>query len=143
MDSTVASRSILFSPVFSSLLSSRREAIVLSAAGGLQLGLHLAGLPGWDCPVKTMLGIPCPGCGLTAAIGELINRQFVTSIQTHAFAPIFLFAFVLITVAAVLPSEYGSRIALSVKRLEQHTGITAWVLLLLILYWGFRLFGLV
>lgn len=130
------------SPIFSSILASRPEAIILSAAGGLQLGLNLLGLPGWACPIKATLGIPCPGCGLTAAIGELLRGQVRTSLETHAFAPIFLAAFLLIMAAAILPPEGSNRLAASVAWFEQHTGITAWVLLSLVVYWGLRLFML-
>jgi hypothetical protein len=124
-------RKTWFSPVFSSLLANR-----------LQLGLTLLHLPGWICPFKAVFGVPCPGCGLTTAILELIKGKVSESLHTHAFASIFLFAFLLILVAVFLPRAIQERFAATVARFESRTGITAWVLSGLMLYWLIRLFGL-
>ena len=132
-----------FSPVFSKLLESRLEGTVLVGAGALQVGLHLLGLPGWACPFKAVFGIPCPGCGLTAAMDELLHGHVLASLQTHAFAPIFMAAFLLLLVSILLPEKQRGRLVRAMNSVETRTGITAWVLTGLMLYWGIRLFGLV
>jgi hypothetical protein len=136
-------RKAWFSPVFSSLFANRAEGLVLAGVGALQLGLTLLHLPGWICPFKAVFGIPCPGCGLTAAILELLNGKVSESLHTHIFAPIFLFAFLLILVAALLPRTGRERLTELVAHFESRTGFTAWVLSGLMLYWIIRLFGLV
>jgi hypothetical protein len=136
-------RKTWFSPIFSTLLANRTEGLVLAGAGGLQLGLTLLHLPGWVCPFKAIFGIPCPGCGLTTAIVELLKGKVLESLHTHAFAPIFLFAFLLILAAVLLPGVIRERFAAGVARFESRTGVTAWVLSVLMLYWVGRLFGFV
>jgi len=133
---------IWYSPVLSTILANRKEGLVLLGVGGVQLALHLLGLPGWACPFKTAFGIPCPGCGLTTAIDELIHGKILDSLQTHAFAPFLLVTLAMILVAVILPKARQEQFSASVARFESHTGVSAWVLLGLMLYWSIRLFGL-
>jgi hypothetical protein len=132
---------IWFTPMFSTLLTNRTESLALVGVGVLQVGLQLLGLPGWTCPFKAVFGIPCPGCGLTAAIDELLHGQVRAALHTHAFAPIFLVAFLVLLVVVMLPKTMQIRLAEAVARVEIRTGIAAWVLSGLMLYWVFRLFG--
>lgn len=132
---------IWYSPVLSTILTNRTERLVLLGVGGVQLGLHLLGLPGWACPFKTAFSIPCPGCGLTVAIDELVHGRILNSIHAHAFAPIFLGALALILAAAVLPKARRVQLVDGVAHIENRTGISAWVLSTLMLYWIIRLLG--
>jgi hypothetical protein len=134
-------RSAWFYPAFSTLLANRTEGLILVGAGSLQLGLGLLHLPGWICPFKALFGIPCPGCGLTAAIGELLHGKVLDSLHTHAFALVFLVGLLLIAAAALLPETLRKRFAAAMARFESRTGLTAWVLLGLMLYWVIRLAG--
>ena len=136
-------RQTWFSPVFSTLLEHRLEGTILVGVGVFQLGLHLLGLPGWVCPFKAVFGIPCPGCGLTAAMDELLHGHVLASLRTHAFASIFLAAFIIILVSILLPEKQREKLIATIAHLENHTGLTAWVLSGLMLYWVIRLFGLV
>jgi hypothetical protein len=140
---TTSFRKAWFFPAFSSLLANRSEGLVLAGAGGVQLGLTLLHLPGWICPFRAVFGIPCPGCGLTTAIVELLHGKVLESLHTHAFASIFLLAFLVILAAALLPGSLREKMAAGIAGFERRTGMTAWVLSGLILYWGIRLFGLV
>ncbi|MBM3153645.1 MAG: DUF2752 domain-containing protein [Chloroflexi bacterium] len=136
-------RETWYSPVFSSVLANRMEGLLLAGIGSLQLGLHLLGLPGWACPIRSTLGIPCPGCGLTDAIGELLHGHLEEALAIHAFAPVFLFVLLLMALAVLLPRQARTRFSEAIARLESRTGITAWVLSGLMFYWSVRLFGLV
>jgi len=138
-----SARRTWFAPVFSSLLSSRLAAGVIVGAGGLQLGLYALGLPGWVCPFKAVFGIPCPGCGLTEALYELLRGHPVTSLRVHAFAPLFLMALFVLLVSILLPKGWREKLIAVIGRSETHTGFTAWVLSGLMLYWVIRLFGFV
>ncbi len=136
-------REAWLSPVFSNILSSPAERIALAGFGVLQVGLHMAGLPGWACPFKAAFGIPCPGCGLTAAMDQLLHGEVRAALHTHAFAPIFLLAFLVILAAAVMPAPIRNRMVVALAALEIRTGITAWVLTGIMLYWVIRLVGFV
>ena len=132
---------ILFSPVLSQILENRRDSLVIGGAGAIHVGLSLAGLPAWVCPIRAATGIPCPGCGLTTATMELMRGDVSASFQTHAFAPVFLAVILLMLVALILPTEPRQRLVSGLARLETRTGLTAWILLALFLYWGVRLPG--
>ena len=136
-------RQIWFASVFSTLLGDRLQSGALVGTGVLVLGLHLAGVPFWPCPIKSILGIPCPGCGLTTAIGQLLHGQIKESLRTHAFAPIFLAALLVMLVALILPEPQRMKLISAIARLEGRTALTAWFLTVLLLYWGIRLFGFV
>jgi hypothetical protein len=143
MESESKFRRAWFTPVFSSLLEHRLEGIVLVGVGALQLGWYISGLSGWICPIKAVFGIPCPGCGLTAAMDELLHGHVFASLRTHVFASIFLAAFIIILVSILLPEKQREKLIAAIAHLETHTGLTAWVLSGLMLYWVIRLFGLV
>ena len=132
-----------FMPLFATLLQERRAGVLLLGAGALQLGLNLSGLHGWVCPIKATLGIPCPGCGLTAATGELLRGEWRQALSTHAFAPVFLLAGALLLATTLLPDAQRRRMISIISSFEKRTGITALVLISLLVYWGLRLFGLV
>jgi hypothetical protein len=132
-----------FTPVFSTLIENRPQGLTIVGSGVLLVGLHLAGLPGWACPFKTMFGIPCPGCGLTTAMDQLLHGQLSNSLHTHAFAPIFLFSMVVMAVVLTLPEKQHKSAVEWIARFERHTGITALILVALMVYWVIRLAGLV
>jgi hypothetical protein len=130
---------VWYTPAFSSVLENRRESLIIAGIGVAHFGLRFAGLPGWNCPILAATGVPCPGCGLTRAMIEFIRGDFVQSFHTHAFAPIFLLVMVVIGVTLVLPEAQRSSVLAWISNLETRNGITAWVLVSLMLYWAFRL----
>lgn len=127
------------SPIFSRLLENRREGLIIVGAGILHLGLSLAGLPAWNCPILAATGVPCPGCGLTTATMELVRGDFAASFQTHAFAPIFLFTLLVAGITLALPESKRYNVVVQIARFETRSGIVPWVLSLLMLYWALRL----
>ena len=131
-----------FTPTFSSLIKNRAENLAIVGAGSLQIGLHLAGLPGWACPFKSLFGIPCPGCGLTTAADQLIHGQINASLHTHAFASIFVLAFLVMAAAVFLPEKQRGNLVTWIAGFERRTGMTALVLSSLLIYWAIRLVGL-
>ncbi len=134
---------IWFAPTFSSLIQNRREGLVIAGAGILQLGLHLAGLPGWACPFKALFGIPCPGCGLTTSVGQIFQGRLGDALHTHAFAPIFIAAFIVMAAVVLLPEKQRELAIARIAVFERRTGVTSLVLTGLMLYWVVRLAGLV
>jgi len=134
---------IWYSPAFSSLLTDRGGGLVVFGAGGIHLALNLMGLPGWACPIRAATGVPCPGCGMTVSAVQFLRGDFAASIETHAFAPIFLLAMFVMVAALILPSNSRQQLVSFIHRLETRFGVTSWVLFALVVYWGVRLIGLV
>lgn len=130
---------IWYAPAFSSLLEDRTELVMICGAAGLHLTLNLAGYQGWQCPILAATGIPCPGCGLTTAMVQLLHGHIRACLHTHAFAPLLAVALMILFGVLVLPESPRRRIITSVSSLETRTGITAWGLCILLLYWVIRL----
>lgn len=129
----------LHNPVMASLLENRSVTAVIVGGAMLHGVLMFAGLPSWQCPIRHGLGIPCPGCGLSRAIEALLHGDWRTSFTYHAFAPLFLAVFLLMAVVMVLPSQQRQAAINWIKQVERSTGITAILLILLVVYWLARL----
>ncbi len=133
----------LFRALLASLLESRTVTFSLIGIAVLQLGFVAIGWNVWQCPIKAVLGIPCPGCGLSTALLLLIQGKWTEALSTHAFAPVFFVAFILMAVISLLPGQLRQGVISRLALLEQRTGIVMFALLGLIVYWGLRLFGMV
>jgi len=130
----------VFKPVLASLLENRLAAFMLVGIVALQIGsLLLTDVEVWRCPIKAALGIPCPGCGLSHAGVLLLRGRWQQALHTHAFAPLFLLGFIVILVSGLLPRHLHDRFAAWVAVLERRTGMVAFVLVGLIVYWIVRL----
>ena len=129
-----------FTPVLGPLLQNRWWLCIFTAFGVAQLCLVSAGLSGWQCPIYETLGIICPGCGLTTAMAMLLQGHWHLAAQTHAFAPVILVVLMIMLIAIGLPASYLKTFSASVQRLEQKSGITAILLLSMVIYWLLRIF---
>lgn len=71
-----------------------RRALIVLALGGCGTLIVLARLP--ICPMAGLLGVPCPGCGLTRATLALGRGELRQALQLHplvlVIAPIFIWA---------------------------------------------------
>ena len=132
--------SILFQPTLSSLLKNRANSAAISGVITLHLTLVASGIPSWQCPMRSGLGIPCPGCGLSRAINELIQGNLHDAILIHAFAPLVILVILLIFVNSLIPNSYRLSLANRLEIIERSTGITNFILITLIGYWIIRLF---
>lgn len=128
-----------FEPVWSPILRDRRLVFILLFAAIAQLGLVSFKLPGWPCPFFHVLGIPCPGCGLTRATLLLFRGDWNQSIAFHAFAPVFMMALITTSATAVMPRKIRDRVIPVIETMERRFGLTSFFLLALILYWLARL----
>lgn len=125
--------------IFASLLEDRAIGIAIIGAAILHTGLVILGLPSWSCPIREYLRIPCPGCGLSRSITALLHGDWKSALTIHAFGPLFLLAFGMMCVVNLIPKSQRIPIINQVKSMERKTGITAIVLISLVLYWLSRL----
>ena len=93
--------------------------------------LPWTGLSGWQCPVLSVLGIPCPG-------SALLHGEWQQGLTLHAFAPFMLLALALIG-SGLLHSNINQKLVTIIEVVERQTGIVAVSLIGLVLYWLFRL----
>lgn len=129
----------LHNPVIASLLENRTTGVIIVGGAVLHGALVVLGLPSWQCPIRHGLGIPCPGCGLSRAMAALLHGDWRTSFTYHAFAPLFLAAFVLMAVVTVLPSPQRQAAINRIGLVERRTKITTVLLIVFVLYWLARL----
>ena len=124
--------------MLASLLRDRRVLLGVAAVAAVQVVGVAAGVGGWPCPLKGVLGIPCPGCGLTRATVALLRGEFAAAFRLHAFAPLLLLAVAASAVAVVLPAPQREAFAGLVARAEHRTRAAYFVLAALLLYWSAR-----
>jgi hypothetical protein len=129
---------VAFSPL-ATVLRDRTFGLVLTGALALHIALGSLGLPGWECPLFRLTGVPCPGCGLTRACILLMRGELQASLKFHAFAPIFVVLIAMLIICTVLPRAVTAPLINKAETLERQTGITIIILGGLILYWLARL----
>ena len=112
--------------------------IIVGTLAMIQVGLVLAGLPGWPCIFKGALGLPCPGCGMTRATVALLRGEWQEALRLHAFAPLLAGAAGAIIVLALLPRETRGRAVAKLQGLEARWHFGVWLLAALLCYWLLR-----
>ena len=63
------------------LIEDRRLGWAMVIGGGVYA---LISLPGWDifpCPFKTVIGLPCPGCGMTRACQAALRGDWAMVLE--------------------------------------------------------------
>ena len=128
----------LFSPVLGPLMQNRWQLALLAAVTAVLLVLTATGTTAWQCPLKSTLGIACPGCGLTRAMVMFVQGHWQASIQLHAFAPVVMGAAILFAAGSVLPQKLRSRVADRLSAFERRTAISALMVVSLLIYWVLR-----
>ena len=86
-------RKTLVKPLLAPILMDIRLILFLAAFSTLHLALTAWGIPFWQCPVKSSLGISCPGCGLSTGMIFLLCWDWKSALASHAFAPVFLLCY--------------------------------------------------
>ena len=129
-----------FTPLLGPLLSNRRLTGIFLGIGLILLFLVIMGFHGWQCPINRAFGIICPGCGMTTAMKLLINGQWTAAIEMHAFSPFFLVILTLMAIAVILPADYLGKLSSGITVVEKKTGLSAIILLSMLLYWLLRVF---
>ena len=130
-----------FPLILATLLADRKIAAILSAAALFIVAMKMAGLAGWQCPVDTVIGRSCPGCGLTRALVALVGGNWQAAVQLHLLAPVAAAAVATLATVAILPATQGRKIATAVALVESRSGIGLLVILTAVAHWIGRLGG--
>ncbi|MGD8993116.1 MAG: DUF2752 domain-containing protein [Desulfobacterales bacterium] len=131
----------LFRPVLAPVVQSRWIITLLSTITAFQVTLTALQLPAWKCPLKAMLGIACPGCGLTRAMVLLAEGNWLAAVHLHAFAPVGLGIGLLLVIGILLPAKWRYKVAERLAVFEKRSGIVLWLIFGLLIYWIGRLMG--
>ena len=133
----------LFAPVLGPLLQSRWIIALLATLTFVQVALTATGITAWQCPVRSTLGVFCPGCDLTRATVFLIQGRWQAAFDLHAFAPIFLGIGIFLAIGSFLPARLQQKAAYQITAFERHSGIVALFGLSFLLYWILRIVNLI
>jgi Protein of unknown function (DUF2752) len=131
-------KAILFTPVLAPLLLNRPMCNAITGVAAIHLTLVATGLPGWQCPIRYGMGLPCPGCGLSRAIKALVSGHVAEAIAIHAFAPLALGVLMLILFTVLGSLTQHSRMIQRIQKIES-TGVSAILVVVFMLYWLARL----
>jgi hypothetical protein len=127
-----------FAQVLSPLLAKRLWCVWIAVASVTHLALANSSQTNLGCALQSLTGLRCPGCGLTTALLDLLHGRWIAAIAHHAFVPVFFFALILITLAAVLPERWRQQLVTAVGSFEQRTGIMPLIACALVVYGCFR-----
>jgi hypothetical protein len=117
--------------------------VLLAAVTVVQVALTAAGTIAWQCPLKSTLGVVCPGCGLTRAMVLFAQGHWKAAIDLHAFAPIFFGVGIFLVVVSILPAGLQQKIAYQIAAFERLTGIVGLLVLSILAYWILRIINLI
>ena len=126
-------------PILTSLIRERPVALAITGLALVQELFVLKGWSSWPCPMLHLIGIPCPACGLSRAIGSLLHGDWAAMLRLHAFAPVFAIALIVIAGAAVMPTSSRRHLQSFVETIERRTGVSSVLLVAFLVYWAARL----
>ena len=129
-DSTILQRLIL-----TRLIENRNRARIVTLFVMVYALFFVLNIDAWQCPIKSSFGIPCPGCGLTHAIFDLIRGNWKASFQEHPFAPVVLIGILVVFIASILPASWHVRMKDQLSSIEQRFPVVLFFLILLFFYW--------
>lgn len=124
------SRTLRWSTAYLEILAENR---VLGLLTGFAVGFHLflsfLKLPVYVCPLKSVTGLKCPGCGMSEAVLYLIRGDFSAAFEANPFAPYFMLFGALLVVISLSGEAVRRKLWRSVMLFESYTRFNAVVLL--------------
>lgn len=126
-------------PVLASVLKHRWVCIAVTGAALVQVAASLLGYTIWACPLLSSFDVPCPGCGLTRSLNEMLHFRWYGMLHLHAFSPLIFAALFLMTISVILSNRWRELLVHRIETVERKTGLTMMLLWSLLLYWVIRL----
>lgn len=112
--------------MLSPLLENRRLGWAMLGGGLVYFAFSLIGLRLMACPVASVTGLDCPGCGLTSGTKELISGRWREALEHHLFTPVFALFWIAVGVGLLLPEPTRSRYLQAARESER---VTRWPLI--------------
>lgn len=132
-----------FAPVLGPLMQRRWIIALLTTAVFVMMTLTAMRITAWQGPLRSTLGMPCPGCGLTRATVLFVQGHWQASISLHGFAPIVLAIGILLATGSAMPQRLRHKMVAHATDFERRTGITALLIISALIYWILRICHLV
>ena len=126
-------------PFFAKLAKNRGAAFAVLGFVATYFLASLHGILLWYCPVRTVTGIRCPGCGMSNAMVHLIHGNVLNALKEHLFAPVILIGLIFLLIVSCLPAKLHRNVVAHISTFEAETGIGPLIMLALLLYWIIRL----
>lgn len=118
------------------------RSLLVATFAGIFAGIVTYRLP--FCPLASVFGVPCPGCGLTRATLALAHGELVHALELHPLVPVLAPLFVWAMSRAAFDYVRGPRSAPARRPRPSSRVVTALASLLLLAtlgVWGARFFG--
>lgn len=122
-------RSFRFPTPFHSVFGRRWIALTLVTSVALPLAFVTAGVLQYSCPIKSMTGVPCFGCGSIRSIRALMRGDLVGVWVYNPFAPVYLLVFCVLAAPAVVGDVRGAQWIDWFRKQDRKMGITILILL--------------
>lgn len=128
-----------FTPLIGPVLRNRRLCCLLLAVWLVQVALVYIGFSVWSCPVRSALGIACPGCGLTRAVVCLLQGHCLMALELHPLAPAALVIPLLLLPGIAGSNPLSRKVFEALESTERRIPITGLFLTGLLLHWALAL----
>jgi hypothetical protein len=126
-------------PVFAYLAEKRWHGLLIVLLFTIYFILILNKIEIWHCPMKIVLDVRCPGCGLGTAILNFVHGEWSVMLNQHAFAPFFAAGMVILLIVSLLPERLRVHTVEYIAHFEKRTGFITYYLIVFVLYWIVRL----
>ncbi len=116
-------------------ITSPQSSLVARVRTPLVVGLGLIGSAASSavsgvplCPLRRILGIPCPSCGLTRSVGAMTRLDFGDAFGWHPLGPLLVAVAVVWSAVMLMTPEHAARFGLQARTLWQEGLRKPWVL---------------
>lgn len=103
---------------------------------------HLLGYVLWPCVFASVTGLPCPGCGMTRAVGALVRAEWSEAMRFHPFAPGFVLFGTVMAFCALAPGRIRNAVVRTIGRFESATRLPTIFLFAAVIYGLLRMGGI-
>jgi hypothetical protein len=99
---------------------------------------------GWlGCPIRKLVGIPCPSCGMTRSLISLVRGDWLAALQYHAFGPFLFAGLILLGIHATMELVRDRPLRTFYTSLFDNRKLQLFLLLLFAIYYSLRLVNII
>lgn len=94
------------------------------------------------CPMKSLTGLPCPGCGLTHSFAAVSRGDFIEAFHFHFFGP-FIYLTFLIFIFILFSEIFFDKKYPRLRKIYYSKSFTYAFGIILFLFFSYRIYNLV